>query len=142
VSAGRFEFGQGLGYAESVFSSLAISEESDHLGVSIRVRNPGSFSGRETVQAYVRGAAGELRLVGFKHVILAPGEDVPVFFELGLEALGELGSARRLELAPGPREILVGKNLGRLLSARFDISPMLARAMRRQEVGGLRLAAG
>ncbi|HEU4821098.1 MAG TPA: glycoside hydrolase family 3 C-terminal domain-containing protein [Qipengyuania sp.] len=142
VSAGRFEFGQGLGYAESVFSSLAVSEESDHLGVSIRVRNPGSFSGRETVQVYVRRETGELRLVGFEHVTLAPGEDVPVYFELGLEAFGKLGAARRLELDPGPREILVGKNLGRLLSARCDISPALARAMRHQDTGGLRLAAG
>lgn len=142
VTAGRFEFGHGLGYAESVFSSLTLSAGSDHVAASIRVRNSGSFTARETVQAYVRGFDGELRLVGFHHVTLAPGEDVPVRFELGLEALGELGSGRRLELAPGPREILVGKNIGRLLAAQFDISSGLARAIRRQDADNLRIAAG
>ena len=142
VTAGRFEFGQGLGYAESVFSSLTLAAGSDHLAASVRVRNAGSFTARETVQAYVRSAGGELRLVGFEHVTLAPGEDVPVRFELGLAALGEPGPDHRLDLAPGPREVLVGKNLGRLLTARYDVSASLARAIRRQDPGGLRLAAG
>lgn len=142
VTAGRFEFGQGLGYAESVFSSLTLTAEGDHLTASIRVRNSGSFTARETVQAYVRGGDEQLRLVGFDHVTLAPGEDVPVRFELGLEALGKLGPGRRLTLAPGPQEILIGKNIGRLLSARFDIGPALARAICRQDAGSLRLAVG
>jgi beta-glucosidase len=142
VTAGRFEFGQGLGFGESVFSSFTLAAGTDHLAVSVRVRNSGSFAARETVQVYVRDPVGELRLVGFDHVTLAPGEDVPVHFELRLEALGELGPGHRLELAPGAREILVGKNIGRLLSARFDLSPALARTIRRQDSGGLRLAAG
>lgn len=142
VTAGRFEFGQGLGYGESVFSSFALAAGGDHLAVSVRVRNAGSFTARETVQVYVRGTDGALRLVGFDHATLAPGEDVPVSFELGLAALGELGSDHRLELAPGPREILVGKNIGRLLSAHFDLTPALIRAIRRQDSRGLRLAAG
>jgi len=142
ATAGRFLFGQGLGYGESVFSSLALSAGSDHLAASIRVRNSGSFAIRETIQAYIRESDGDLRLIGFDHVTLAPGEDAPVRFAFGLEALGELGENRRLELAPGPREILVGKNIGRLLATRFDISPALARAIRGQVPGGLRLAAG
>lgn len=142
ATAGRFEFGQGLGYGESVFSALVVSAGADHVAASIRVRNSGSFTARETVQAYVRGADGELRLAGFEHVTLAAGEDAPVRFELGLEALGELGSDGRLELAPGPRDIMIGRNIGRLLTARIDIGPALARAIRRQEVAGLRLAAG
>lgn len=142
VTAGRFELGQGLSYAESVFSSYALSAGGDHVAVTVRVRNSGSFTARETVQAYVRGADGDLRLVGFEHVTLAPGEDAPVHFELGLEALGELGPDKRLELAPGSREILVGKHIGRLLTAHFEISTVLARAIRRQDSGALRLAAG
>lgn len=141
VTAGRFEFGQGLGFGESVFSSMSLTAGRDHLAASIRVRNSGSFAARETVQAYVRSGDGEVRLVAFDHVTLAPGEDVPVRFELGLEALGELGSDERLHLPPGPREILVGKNIGRLLSARFEVSPALARAIGRQEHWGQRAAA-
>lgn len=142
VTAGRFEFGQGLGYGESVFTGLTVAAGTDHLAASVRVRNCGSFTARETVQVYVRGADGELRLVDFDHVTLAPGEDAPVHFELGLEALGELGSDRRLELPPGMREIFVGKNIGKLLSARFELSPALARSIRRLNVGGLNVAAG
>ena len=140
VSAGRFEFGQGLGYSESVFSGLSLSAGADHLVASIRVRNAGSFAARETVQAYVREPAGNLRLVGFEHVMLAPGEESPVRFELKLDALGNLGAGRRLELEPGPREILIGKHAGRLLSARFDITAALARAMRHHGAGFLRVA--
>lgn len=142
VTAGRFLFGQGLGYGESVFSSLSLSAGPDHLVARIRVRNSGSFTARETVQTYVRGSDGELRLVDFAHVTLAPGEDAPVQFELGLKALGELGAAGRLELSPGEREIAVGKSTGRLLTARFDVTATLARAMRRQDGQGLHLAAG
>ena len=140
VTAGRFEFGQGLGYSESVFSALSLTAGPDHLVASLRVRNSGSFAARETVQAYVRDSSGALRLIDFQHVTLGPGEEVPVSFELGLEELGEVGSGHRLELEPGPREILVGKHIGRLLSAQFDISIPLARAMRRQDAGNLRLA--
>lgn len=142
TTAGRFEFGHGLGYGETVFSSLSVKARGDHVAASIRLRNSGSFPARETVQAYVRGAEGELRLVGFEHVTLGPGEDVPVGFELGIEALGEPGAGHRLELRPGLREILVGKNIGRLLAARVDITPSLARAIRRQDQGALRLATG
>lgn len=142
VTAGRFEFGQGLGFGESVFSSLKLTAGSDHLAASIRVRNSGSFTARETVQAYVRSGDAELRLVGFDHVTLAPGEDVPVRFELGSEALSDPGPNGRLDVVPGSREISVGKNIGRLLSARFDVSPALAAAIDRQNLRGRRVAAG
>lgn len=142
VSAGRFAFGQGLGYGENVFSSLSVAAGTDHVIASLRIRNTGSFTARETVQAYVRQPNDSLRLIDFAHVTLAPGEDVPVNFELGLEALGEIGSSHRLELAPGPCEILVGKDMARLLTARLDIGPGLARAIRRQDSVDLRVAAG
>lgn len=142
VSAGRFAFGQGLGYGENVFSALAVSAGSDHLLAALRVRNSGSFAARETIQVYVRQSDDSLRLVDFAHVTLAPGEDVPVRFELGLDALGEVGPNHRLELAPGQCQILVGKDIARLLAARFDIGPGLARAIRRQDGAELKLAAG
>ena len=59
-----------------------------------------------------------------------------------LEALGELGADNQLQLDPGQREILVGKNIRRLLAAQIEIAPALARAIRRPDPGGLRLAAG
>jgi beta-glucosidase len=140
VTAGRFEFGQGLGYSENVFSGLAVAAGHDHIAASVRVRNSGSFAARETVQAYLRDKTGQFRLIGFEHVSLAPGEEIQVRFEFGLDQLGELGATHRLEVSAGRREIFVGKNLGRLLSAEVDISTSLARAIRHQNAVGLRVA--
>lgn len=140
ASAGRFGFGQGLGYAESVFSAFTLAAAGDHVAAAIRVRNAGSFASRETVQAYVRGNEGEMRLIAFQHVSLAPGEDVPVRFELGIDELGECYDGQRVDLAPGPREILIGKDVDRLFSGKIEITPALARALKKQGIGMLRRA--
>ena len=141
VAAGRFAFGQGIGYGECIFSELAVSVEADRLVAAVQVLNSGSFAARETVQAYTRGKDGDPRLVGFSHVTLAPGESATVAIELDLAALGEVGADGRIELSPGWCEILVGKNVARLLSARVELTPALIRSMRGQTHGGLRLAA-
>lgn len=142
VAAGRFEFGHGLSYAESVFSGFTVTAGADHLVAALRIRNAGSFAARETAQAYVMDHAGRPRLVAFQHVTLAPGEDVPVRFELGLSELGVIGESGRLELPTGAVEILVGKSGVRLLRAEFTITPALARAIRRQQPTEMWLAAG
>lgn len=142
ASAGRFVAGHGLGFGESVLSAYVLTAGSHHVSAAVRVRNSGSFAMREAVQAYVRENDGRLRLVGFEHARLAPGEDVPVSFELGLEALGAHGDTGRLEVAPGHYEILVGKSMSRVLAATIEITPALARAMMLRERGFLRLAAG
>ena len=142
VGVGRFQFGQGLGFGESVFSSFKLQPAGDHVIASIRVRNAGSFASRETVQVYVRGATEALQLVGFEHVTLAPGEDVPVQFALGLQALGRINSNGQREVHVGNHEIAIGKNSSRLLSANIAVPPSLARAIGSRDQGYLRLAAG
>ena len=142
VSVGRFVFGQGLGYGESVFSSFRVHPAGDHIKASVRVRNVGSFASRETVQIYVRSASGALQLVGFEHVTLAPGEDVPVEFALGAQALGDILQNGRRQVRVGTHEIAIGKNSGRVLGAEVEIPPSLARAIASRDQGYLRLAAG
>lgn len=142
ASAGRFLAGHGLGFGESVLSAYSLTIGSHHVLAAVRIRNTGSFAMRETVQIYLREKDGALRLVAFQHALIAPGADVPVTFELGLEALGTQGATGRLELAPGHYEVLVGKSMGRVLAATVEITPSLARAMMLQERGLLRLAAG
>lgn len=142
VSAGRYVAGHGLGFGENVIGSLTLTPGSHHVSAAVRVRNSGSFASRETVQAYTRDEAGRLRLIAFEHALLAPGEDVQIAFELGLEALGTPGSGGRIELAPGRYEIMIGKSSSRLLAASIDISPALARAIISRDRGYLRLAAG
>ena len=142
ASAGRFLVGHGLGFGESVLSGYVLTADGHHVEAAVRVRNSGSFAMRETVQAYLRGADGGLRLVGFGQAMLAPGEDVRLSLQLGVEALGTPGVTGRLELAPGRYEIMVGKSMSRLLGAEVEITPPLARAMMLRETGFLRLAAG
>lgn len=142
ASAGRYLAGHGLGFGESVVSGYRLTAGSHQLEASVRARNSGSFAARETVQAYVRQADGGLRLAGFAHAMLAPGEEKEMVIPLGLEALGWPGPSGRLELAPGRYEVMVGKSSGRLLSASIDVTPALARAIIGRERGFLRLAAG
>ena len=142
VNVGRFAFGQGLGFGESVFSSYRVSPAGDHVLASVRVRNAGSFASRETVQLYIRAESGGWQLAGFEHVTLAPGEDVPVEFQLGAQALGEIGPHGRREVRAGSHQIAIGKNSDRLLAAEVAISPALARAIASRDQGYLRLAAG
>lgn len=129
ATAGRFAFGHGLGFGESVFSSYTLAPAGDHLVASVRVRNAGNFPTRETVQVYVRSQDGSLRLAGFEHVTLAPGEDVPVRFELGVAALGTVNSDGRLEVRPGSHEVHLGKSAARLFAATVNIDAATARAM-------------
>lgn len=129
VAVGRYPLGHGLGLGESVLSGFAVALEGHAVVATVRVRNAGSFPLRETVQVYVRGASGALRLAGFDHVTLAPGEDVPVRFALGGAALGTLGATGYLEVAAGRHEILLGKSATRLLSGDIELTPTQARTV-------------
>lgn len=140
VTAGRFAFGDGLGFGESVFSGYSLNVMDGHVTATIKVRNSGSFASRETIQVYRREEDDSLRLIDFQHVVMAPGWETAVHFELGLESLGTPGESGRLELASGTTEICIGKSIRRVLSAEIDITPALARAIVNRERGQLRLA--
>lgn len=141
ANAGRFLAGHGLGFGESVISGLVLKRTERQFEASVKVRNLGSFAMRETIQAYTRSDEGRLRLVGFAHVMLEPGDEASVALELRAEAIGVVTEDGRLDMRPGPLEILVGKNASRLLSAIIEITPAMTRAMMRRDPGPLRLAA-
>jgi beta-glucosidase len=142
ASAGRYLAGHGLGFGESVLSGYSLTVAGSHVEASVRVCNSGSFAMRETVQLYLRDGSDQLRLIGFRHAMLAPGSEERVSFELGLDALGTPAAGGRLELPPGRYEILAGKSRSRLLAASVEIPTAVARAMILREYGFLRLAAG
>lgn len=140
VTAGRFAFGHGLGFAESNLTGYALRAEAGRVAASITVRNPGCFAISETVQVFRRLADGTLRLIDFCKLTVTPGQQSQVRFELGLEALGTPGHSGRFELSPGRAEICIGKDIRRVLTADIEISPAIARAIVNRESGYLRLA--
>ena len=140
VTAGGFIFGHGLSYGDGIYSGLTATQADGHLDCSIMVRNPASFAGREVVQAYVRDAAGATRLAAYRSVTLTSGEEKTVRFQLGARELAIVHPSGTLEVSPGPMEILVGKDSRRLLSAKLDISPAVAREISDRDRPKLRLA--
>lgn len=142
VSAGRYLHGHGLGFGDIVLSNYALAPDGDRIVGSVRARNSGSFAARETVQFYCRGAEGNLRLIAFEHVTLAPGAETRLSVEFGLEMLGTPAVSGRLEVQPGRHNILAGKSASRLLPATVEITPTLARGIMMRERGFLRIAAG
>lgn len=142
VAAGRFAVGDGLGFGESVFSSYALALADDHVAATVRIRNAGNFATRETVQVYVRNPDSSLRLVGFDHVTIAPGEDVPVRIDMDVAALGEVNADGRLEVSPGRHEILLGKSAARLFSGTVELDRQAARAISFGMTPALRVVRG
>ena len=87
----RFPFGYGLSYTRFEYSGLAVDKPSirsgEPLSVRVRVKNVGSRPGREVVELYVapdhKGIMRPVReLKGFESVLLQPGEEKEVCFEL------------------------------------------------------------
>ncbi len=90
-----FPFGHGLSYTTFAYSDLQLSSQSisdtEKLTVTLKVKNCGETSGKETVQLYVSHknpsvfkAVKELK--AFRKIALAAGEEKEVKFELGAEA--------------------------------------------------------
>lgn len=86
-----FCFGHGLSYTSFFYSDLHISKEKLQEGetaeVSLKVKNTGGRAGKETVQLYIREAAGTLynpgkTLHGFCKVHLSPQEEKRITFTL------------------------------------------------------------
>lgn len=86
-----FPFGHGLSYTSFAYSGLELDHEQmtekDCLRVKCRVKNTGNIFGKEVVQLYVsvphsqvNRAVRELR--GFQKIVLQPGEEKEVVFEL------------------------------------------------------------
>jgi beta-glucosidase len=113
-----FPFGYGLSYTTFEYSALSI-EPSDGIPpngkatVSCRVKNTGSRAGDEVVQLYVRDVLASvarpvMQLAGFQRVLLAPGEEKTVTFELASEQLQMLDKDMRWVVEPGVFRVMVG----------------------------------
>lgn len=90
-----FPFGQGLSYTSFEYSELKVNQTilnvDEKLEVSCKIKNTGSYAGKEIVQLYVNDivskAARPVReLKGFEKILLNPGEEQKVSFILDKRA--------------------------------------------------------
>lgn len=113
-----FPFGHGLSYTTFTYSDLVVSEkkigENDALTVRVKVKNTGSFDGKEIVQLYVKEAAPRVirpvkELKGFEKIDLKTGEEKTVEFRLDRRAFAYWDETEhRWRVDSGKFEILIG----------------------------------
>ena len=110
-----FPFGYGLGYTDFELETESTACSFGEFCVSVRVKNTGSYRGRETVQVYAACPQGRLdkeakRLVGFaKTRELEPGEEETVTVQFTAEDLASYDESKSCYiLEPGRYVILTG----------------------------------
>lgn len=90
-----YPFGYGLSYTTFAYENLTVDkkemDDTEILKVSVNVKNTGNRSGKEVVQLYVEAPEGEVarpvrELRGFDKIMLEPGEEKTVTFELDMRA--------------------------------------------------------
>ena len=111
-------FGHGLSYSSFAYSELAIDKavagEGETVAVSFRVKNTGGVASEEVPQLYAAVEGSAFRrplqtLKGFDRIMLAPGEEKIVSFDLPVGELAVWDSYRgRFCVEKGHCKILVG----------------------------------
>lgn len=143
VAMGRYPFGHGIGFSETVFSGFRVELLQGVPTITLNVRNAGTFAVRETVQVYIAGpATTEAKLAQFVQPVLAPGETVTVSIPLDAGMLLEPKRAQEKIPAAGRYTVLAGKDRDRLFSAEFTLTDKVARALAMGSGPFLKLAAG
>jgi beta-glucosidase len=116
-----YPFGHGLSYTTFEYSDLKVEAESPIkdttvFQVSVKIKNTGSMSGKESVQLYIHAVNPFIsrplkELKGFEKVLLNPGEEKTVTFTLDKRSFAyyniDLGD---WYVEPGKYEILIGKS--------------------------------
>ncbi|MBD8387688.1 beta-glucosidase BglX [Dysgonomonas sp. BGC7] len=126
-----FDFGYGLSYTTFEYSDLVLSKytltKDETLQVSVILKNTGSHEGCEVVQLYTADVAASAsplvkELKGFKRIILKPGEQKKVIFELPIEKLAFWNTQMEKVVEPGKFEIMIGGNSVDLLKSSFVVN--------------------
>lgn len=106
-----FTFGEGIGYAPFIYRDLTFDPKT--LVLSVKVRNAGEIAGEETVQVYLHDCVCEIlqpvkQLIAFRKVLLQPGEEQEVVFQLDRAAFTYINRAEERVLMPGDFDLMVG----------------------------------
>ena len=86
---------------------------SGKITVTADVKNTGSVAGEETVQLYIRDVTASVvrpvkELMGFKKVVLQPGQQETVSFEIDEHLLRFYNIENKFVSEPGKFEVFVG----------------------------------
>ncbi|MGC1467382.1 MAG: beta-glucosidase BglX [Pseudolabrys sp.] len=129
-----YPFGHGTGYSAFEYGPLSLSKimlrgESDRLGATIAVRNVGKVAGEEIVQLYIGDPVASRsrpvrELKGFQKILLEPGEERQVVFQITASDLRFFRSERIAEAdhiwEPGTFRIEVGPSSRILTTALIE----------------------
>ena len=105
-----FTFGEGMGYSSFEYSDLSVD---NNLMLTVRVKNTGSISGRETVQVYLRDCVSSVmtpvrKLIAFRQVNVGPGETAKVQIQLQRESFALINAACEQVVEPGEFVVYAG----------------------------------
>ena len=125
-----FDFGFGLSYTEYEYSDLSVSKSEiapdEDFEVSVRIKNVGSYNGKEIAELYTRDTVSSIMtpirlLKGFSKIALCAGEEKTVTFHMNAADLGFIGNDGKRVTEPGKFEIFVGGSLSSLLKTEIFV---------------------
>ncbi|MBE6714209.1 MAG: hypothetical protein E7575_02840 [Ruminococcaceae bacterium] len=119
-----YPFGYGLSYTKFKYSdilcenteiSMEALKKGEKLCFRVKVSNVGEREGVETVQLYIRDVKASMmrplrELKAFERVIILPGEEKEIAFEIGKGSLGFYLADGSYTVEPGEFEIYIGEN--------------------------------
>ncbi|NOV28920.1 beta-glucosidase [Methylomonas sp. Kb3] len=117
-----YPFGHGLSYTTFQTSGLRLSKDNiamgENIDVTVKVKNTGTLTGKETVMVYLHDVAASVsrpvkQLKAFKKVELKPGAEQTLQFSLTPQDMSFIGVDMRRIVEPGEFEVMVGNEIAR-----------------------------
>ncbi|MBL7827457.1 MAG: glycoside hydrolase family 3 C-terminal domain-containing protein [Saprospiraceae bacterium] len=125
-----YPFGYGLGYTTFSYSSVTLDKtvmrKGEKVKASVVVTNTGKTSGEETVQLYIHDLVGsstrpEKELKGFQKIMLQPGEQKTVSFDIDETMLAYYNYQLELKAEPGAFQVMIGRHSADTQQAQFEL---------------------
>ncbi len=126
----KFPFGFGLSYTTFAYSDITLSKKiikpGETLTASVTISNTGKYKGKETVQLYIRDMVGSVvrpvkELKGFQQILLNPGENKTVIFNIRTDDLRFYDSKLNYIYEPGDFKLFIGTNSDDVKEAGFSL---------------------
>lgn len=111
-----FPFGYGLSYTSFEYTCLKILKEDDKWNFSFKIKNTGSYDGKEIAQLYIKKENSKIyrvekELKGFKKIFLKKGEEKEVKITLDKTAFEYFDiNLNKWNIESGEYTILIGKS--------------------------------